>query len=335
MSADIDLLIQKKALFDAKRVGQNVDETIDTLQSCLRVLDLMSKIHEQIASAKYYSALRALNEMQHHHLRPLAHLPFANHLLSILPVTRQHIKTAVLKDLKSWLFEARESSRAVGQLALQATEQRNRRWKARKAKDTDGALRLARLNGAVELVVSERHEYYNVLEVPDQQGDPKSPVTSRIDFKPLYNCILVHDTLDAREELENSYAEDRRAQASLMLTSTSLSPITASNLSDLLEEMTGFFIIENNVFRTTNGFRSEQQVDELWDGMLDMLITSLEDEFSRTNDIELYLEAKLKLVAFLQTMEVRAEHVSLDEAPTNRDIHNRLTALLCTLSTTS
>lgn len=32
----------------------------------------------------------------------------------------------------------------------------------------------------------------------------------QIDFKPLYLCILIYDTLDAREELQLSYQADRR-----------------------------------------------------------------------------------------------------------------------------
>ena len=38
-------------------------------------------------------------------------------------------------------------------LAFEAMEQRNRRWRARKARDVDGTLRLARINGPVELAV--------------------------------------------------------------------------------------------------------------------------------------------------------------------------------------
>ena len=34
--------------------------------------------------------------------------------------------------------------------------------------------------------------------------------TVEIDFKPLYLCILIYDTLDAREELQLSYQADRR-----------------------------------------------------------------------------------------------------------------------------
>lgn len=39
-------------------MGQNVDEAIETIQACLRVLDLANRIDGLIQSKKYYSALR-------------------------------------------------------------------------------------------------------------------------------------------------------------------------------------------------------------------------------------------------------------------------------------
>lgn len=51
-------VVQKKALLEARRVGQNIDEAIDTLQACLRVLDLSSKIQRLIEDEKFFSALR-------------------------------------------------------------------------------------------------------------------------------------------------------------------------------------------------------------------------------------------------------------------------------------
>lgn len=50
--------LQKKALLDARRVGQNIDDAIDTLQACLRVLDMASKVAKLIEDEKFFSALR-------------------------------------------------------------------------------------------------------------------------------------------------------------------------------------------------------------------------------------------------------------------------------------
>lgn len=54
------------------------------------------------------------------------------------------------------MYEARNASRAVGRGALDAMEARGRRWVARKRKE--GTVGLARVNGPIELGVSERHE---------------------------------------------------------------------------------------------------------------------------------------------------------------------------------
>jgi len=145
-------------MLESRRVGQNIDDTIDTLQACLRVLDLSDKVGRLIEKRKHYAALRALDDLESNQLKPVLHFPFAAHMLARLASTRQQIRDAVTREMKAWLFEAREASRTVGKLALEGLEQRNRRWKARKARDVDGTLRLARINGPVELAVSERHE---------------------------------------------------------------------------------------------------------------------------------------------------------------------------------
>ena len=41
--------------------------------------------------------------------------------------------------------------------------------------------------------------------------------TVKVDFKPLYTCIHIYDTLDAREELQLSYQADRRVRAYVSL----------------------------------------------------------------------------------------------------------------------
>lgn len=138
------------------------------------MLDLSKKIGEQIDNGKYYSALRSLDDLQHTHLKPL--LPFAEfagYLGAALPGERARIRDEVTKQLKTWLFDAREACGNVGRLALEAMETRNRRWKARRERalkgkegrgpseaEVEGAAvaRLANVNTPVEMAISERHE---------------------------------------------------------------------------------------------------------------------------------------------------------------------------------
>lgn len=48
----------------------------------------------------------------------------------------------------------------------------------------------------------------------------------QIDFKPLYLCILIYDTLDAREELQLSYQADRRVSCDPLLHADAHSVLT-------------------------------------------------------------------------------------------------------------
>ncbi|GAA5981050.1 hypothetical protein JCM10908_003964 [Rhodotorula pacifica] len=282
---------KKKALLDARRVGQNIDETIDTLQACLRVLDVATKVQDLIHKAKYFSALRQLDDLQSTHLKPLLHYPFASQMLLSIPDLRLSVRDSVTRQLKAWMYEAREASRAVGKGALDAMEQRGRRWASKKRKEVN--LALAKINGPIELGMSERHEY-NVLDNE----------SVKIEFKPLYTCIHIYDTLDAREELQLSYQADRRAQAGLLLSSTSsLTPFSLSALSALLEEIVGFFLIESHVLRTTNSFRSEGDVEDLWDEMCERVVRIVDEGLAGCQEAEVFLGTKFKILTFVQTLE--------------------------------
>lgn len=89
----------------------------------------------------------------------------------------------------------------------------------------------------------------------------------RIDFEPLYQCIHIHDVLDLREELQRNYQEDRRAQANLLLSQGLSFHPSNPTFPALLEEVVGFFLVEHHVLDTCPpGFRSEQEVDDLYVG---------------------------------------------------------------------
>lgn len=127
----------------------------------------------------------------------------------------------------------------------------------------------------------------------------------RIDFKPLYQCIHIYDTLDSREELQANYQADRRAQAYLLLSQTAcLIPLSLAALSALLEEIVGFFLIESHVLRTTNSFRLEQDVEDLWDGMCERVVRIVDEGLAGCEDPEIFLGTKFKVLTFVQTLEV-------------------------------
>lgn len=52
------LATKKKELLQSKRTAANLDESIDTLQGSLRILDLVKRVGDMIKEGRYWSALR-------------------------------------------------------------------------------------------------------------------------------------------------------------------------------------------------------------------------------------------------------------------------------------
>ncbi|SOV09721.1 related to secretory pathway protein (exocyst complex protein Sec15) [Ustilago sp. UG-2017a] len=300
---------KKKQLLETQRTGANVEEAIEAMRGCLRVLDLAGRVEGLIGEKKFFAALRSLEELEER-LRGVMGYEFAKHMMEGIPQMRNQVKMGVTKEMKEWLYEVREKSRTVGQLALEAMESRQKRWRVKAQRDP--LLRLAKVNSAIELVVNERTEYNFV----DNEK-------VKVDFRPLYQCIHIHDALDAREELQASYQDDRRAQANLLLNQGISFTNTGGGgggFPALLEEMVGFFIVEHDVISTTpSSFRSESEVDDLWETMCTRLVELVSLSLRDCKDTRIYVSAKTSIQLFIQTLETHGFPVT------------KLNALLLTL----
>ncbi|KAJ7178954.1 rsec15 [Mycena filopes] len=239
------LVEKKRGLLQSKKTAANLDEAIDTLQACLRVLDVVNRVGEMVREGKYWSALRSLEDIQSMPPSSLSQTPFFQYLLSSLPSLRGQIKDAVTASMKQWLLEIRNISADVGGLALEAMETRTRRWRARREKDP--LLRASRVGSAVEMVTYEKTEF----DVLDNDR-------IHVDFKPLFECIHIYTTLDSLDELQNM---------------------------------------------TTGNFRSERDVEELWDALVVRLTTAIDGALRLETDPDSFLSAKECLIGFIMTLE--------------------------------
>ena len=55
---------------------------------------------------------------------------------------------------------------------------------------------------------------------------------------------------------------------------------------------------------TTSGFRSEQEVEELWDAVIARLSSAIRDVLAGERDPDTFLRVKECLIAFVMTLEV-------------------------------
>lgn len=239
---------QKKALVESRRHRQNIDETSRALQDCLEVLRLANQVHDLLAKKNHYAALRALDELQNVHLKGVTQYKIAEMIQRSVPATQRAIAEAVMSDLNTWLYRIREMSQYLGEIALYHTDLRKTRQKERAEKIP--YLGQFKLNSAIELV-SDEHEEYDLLQNDELQ----------VDFTPLFECLHIHQSLGQMEKFRVEYANTRRRQKELLLPSSiTLVDEDGASLHTLLEEMTGFAIVERSTMKKVPDLRSPVDV---------------------------------------------------------------------------
>lgn len=283
----------KKALVDSRGVRQNIDEATQALRDCLEVLRLANQVHDLLGKKSHYSALRALDELQNVHLKEITQYKIAKMIQKSVPATKKLVAEAVMTDLNTWLFRIRETSQFLGEVAFYHTEQRRTRQKDR-ANSLTG-LSNFKLNSAVELVSDETEEF-DILDNEDVQ----------VDFTPLFECLHIHNALGQVGKFRADYAATRKQQKELLMpSSVTLIDAEGASLSELLEGIAGFAIVEKATMKKTPELRSAGDVDELWDSMCQTAITLISKALPEVTNAEDLLKIKGVIALFTQTMEVR------------------------------
>ena len=283
---------QKKALVDSRGVRQNIDEATQALRDCLEVLRLANQVHDLLSKKSHYSALRALDELQNVHLKEITQYKIAEMIQKSVPATKKLIAEAVMTDLNTWLFRIRETSQFLGEVAFYHTEQRRSRQKGRAEALPD--LSDFKLNSAIELVSDETEEF-DILDNEDVQ----------VDFTPLFECLHIHKALGQIEKFRGEYAATRKQQKELLMpASVTLVDAEGASLSELLEGIAGFAIVEKATIKKTPELRSAVDVDELWDSMCQTAIALISKALHEVTNAEELLKRKGVIALFIQTMEV-------------------------------
>jgi len=283
---------KKLELLEARKVQNNLEKAMDSIQDSLIVLELAESVRIKVENGKHYAALKILDRLQTQHLRNVSQYSFAKYLEESIPVMQNMIKESVTAQLKEWLYKLRGTSRKIGMLAMKYMQERQDRWRQRTADNPKlKSLQHHNVNSAIEMAVNEGNES-NILDEVD------------IDFEPLYRCIHVYNTLGTQNEFKNSYEEDRRAQANLALNMPiNLRDGNMDSFETLLQDIVGFFIIEHVIMHSTIDFRSQAEVDALWEMVTTKVIAVISHSLQGCRDPELFLKIKYSLLIFNQTLE--------------------------------
>lgn len=244
------LMEQKKALVEIKGVRQNIDDARNAIHDCLEVLRLVNQVDELLSQKKYYAALRALDELQNVHTQAVTQYRLSEMIQRSVPVTQKKIAEAVMSDLNTWLYRVREMSQYLGELAFYHTNLRKTRMKDRA--DKTPYLSHFKLNSAIELVGDE-HEEFDLLKSEDLE----------VDFTPLFEALHIYHSLGQMDKFRFEYANNRKIQKDLLLPSSiSLADEEMTALHSLLEDISGFAIMERATMRKIPDLRTDSEVSK-------------------------------------------------------------------------
>uniref|UniRef100_A0A8C5CA72 Exocyst complex component n=1 Tax=Gadus morhua TaxID=8049 RepID=A0A8C5CA72_GADMO len=97
---------------------KNIASTIDKLQMCLPVLEMYSKLQEQMEAKRYYPALRTLGQLEQTCLPRAGQYRFCGLMADSTPLLRSQIRDTAMTHLRDFLESIRKHSDRLGETAI-------------------------------------------------------------------------------------------------------------------------------------------------------------------------------------------------------------------------
>ncbi|OVA12700.1 Exocyst complex subunit Sec15-like [Macleaya cordata] len=285
-SVAFPLLTALDSFVEARNVSMNVGLAIDSVQICIRLLELCSRTNFHLSGNNFYMALKCVDTIERDFLQKTSSSTIRLMLEKQIPVIRSHIERRVNKEFGDWLVEIRIVSRNLGQLAIgQASSARQREEELRiKQRQAEEQSRLS-LRDCVYALEEEDEE-----DIGSGLGDEGNEKLSNgggggggalgFDLTPLYRAYHIHQTLGLEDGFKQYYFENRKLQLTSDFQVSSMTPFLESHQT-FFAQIAGFFIVEDRILRTGGGLISKHEVENLWETAVTKMCSVLEDQFSR------------------------------------------------------
>uniref|UniRef100_A0A9J8BG83 Exocyst complex component n=1 Tax=Cyprinus carpio carpio TaxID=630221 RepID=A0A9J8BG83_CYPCA len=245
---------------------RNIATTIDKLTHCLPVLEMYSKLQEQMRAKRYYPALRTLEQLEESCLPQAGSYRFCGIMSENIPRLRTHIRDVSMSDLKDFLESIRKHSDKIGETAMKQRSASGRRIRKEACSGTE-------VDRTGSNPFSEKDS--GILDVEDEEKDEIPGAQDLVDFSPVYRCLHIYTVLGARDTFENYYRKQRRKQARLVLQPHSNMHETLEGYRRYFNQIVGFFVVEDHILHTTQGLVNRAYVEELWELALSKTIAAL------------------------------------------------------------
>ncbi|XP_073763242.1 exocyst complex component 6B isoform X1 [Danio rerio] len=304
-----ELLTSMNELRQCRVQQRNIATTIDKLTHCLPVLEMYSKLQEQMRAKRYYPALRTLEQLEESCLPQAGSYRFCTIMAENIPRLRTHIRDVSMSDLKDFLESIRKHSDKIGETAMKQAQVQIARDNAVTSQQRSASGRRIRKEGYGSTEVDRTgnnpfsEQDSGILDVDDEQEEEVPGAHDLVDFSPVYRCLHIYTVLGARDTFENYYRKQRRKQARLVLQPHSNMHETLEGYRRYFNQIVGFFVVEDHILHTTQGLVNRAYVEELWELALSKTIAALRTHSSYCTDPDLVLDLKNLIVLFADTLQ--------------------------------
>ncbi|XP_016142839.1 exocyst complex component 6-like [Sinocyclocheilus grahami] len=264
---------------------RNMATTVEKLQLCIPVLEMYSKLKEQLESKRYYSALKTMEQLENIYIPRVSQYRFCQIMAETLPKLREEIKEISMSDLKDFLESIRKHSDKIGETAMrQAQQHRTFNSAVQKQVTLSCAKPLYGLNSRTPL-----HHNGLSAEATDEEEMDEEVLTAQdlVDFSPVYRCLHIYTVLGDRETFENYYRKQRKKQARLVLQPQSNMHETVEGYRKYFNQIVGFFVVEDHILHATQGLVTRAFTDELWNMALSKIIAVLRTHSRKFDSTEI------------------------------------------------
>jgi hypothetical protein len=264
------LLSSLDAFLETRTVSLNVDLALQSLATCIRLIEVCARSNHHLSNSNLYMALKCLDSIETELLDKTPSSTLRRMLEKKIPEIRAHIERKVSKEFGDWLVEIRVVCRNLGQLAI---------GQASSARQREEDLRIKQRQAEEQSRLSLRDCVYALQEEDDEEDD-HGDSTSGFDLTPLYRGYHIHQTLGLEDRFKQYYFENRKLQLTSDFQVSSMTPFLESHQT-FFAQIAGFFIVEDRILRTGGGLISKMEVENLWETAVSKMCSVLEDQFSR------------------------------------------------------
>lgn len=300
------LIEKKKDFLTLKNNSTRINQSIEYITASLQILELTNKVHDFIVAEKYFIALKHINELKKANQKnyEINQFKFANQIYQSIPAMTNLIKQKSFEKVRLLLGNFDKNVTTVGEILFTHTEQQMNKW-ADKINHND-LIKEYSLNSPIELTM-------RLVEL-SAKFNPLENDYVHIPLNPLYDAILIYETIDELDELKSLFIKEitfRKArifQQLIKLNSGKLDGIFSdlSGIQEFLYKMASFFVIDAIInAKTRYKLKSWQKIVSIWNVLLDKLILVLTSFIKAiTNDeVDQIVELKKMVGIFIKIME--------------------------------